>query len=115
MAIYCYTVPGGITVEREFERGEAPPTVVIDDGVVAERDFRAEHTPRPAGAGYPFDCYAIGVHPSQRDELHAHLKSKGCGDTQISRDGDPQIRDRHHYRRVLEAMEVHPRNSFTSR
>jgi len=110
---YCYTVPGGITVDRDFERGEAPPTVVLDDGLVAERDFQAEHSPRrrSGDAAWPIECIGSGVNASQAGELREFLKRKGVP-TEVTRDGNPVYRDMHHRRRALAARDLHSRNEF---
>jgi len=110
---YCYTVPGGITVEREFERGEAPPTIVLDDGVVAERDYRAEHSPRrrSGDAAWPIECIGSGVNAAQAGELRDLLREKGVP-TEVTRDGNPVYRDPYHRKRALRARGLHDRNAF---
>jgi len=101
MPTYCYSVPDGITVERDFKMGEAPPSIVLDDGLVAERDLRAEHLPRNAShPGWPLECIGSGVNAAQAGELRKFFKDSKF-DCEVSMDGNPIYRDPQHRKRAL--------------
>ncbi len=110
---YCYTAEAGsIPVEREFERGEAPPEITLDDGRKAQRDYRAELQPTHAtGAGWPFACFASGVQPEQRKELQDYLAKKGVP-TEVNGSGDPVYRNSAHRKAALKARGMFDRASF---
>ena len=112
MATYCYTVPGGITVERDFAMGSAPPTIVLDDGVVAERDFGAEHSPRNAGGNaWPIECVASGVNANQADDLREYFREKGFR-CEVSKDGNPIYENANHRRKALKLRGFVDKASF---
>jgi len=81
--------------------GQAPETIVLDDGSEILRDRRAEWTgSRPAGGGWPIECYASGVNANQAQELRDFFKTHGCP-TEVTANGDPVYRDANHRKRAL--------------
>lgn len=102
MPYYCYSTGDNHVEERFFRMGDAPATITLDDGRVAERDFAAEHSPRTAGAGWPFECFASGVHPSQAGELREFFHKAGVP-TEVSKNGDPVYTSAAHRKKALKA------------
>ena len=111
MPLYCFTNPDtGHTVERFFDMGSAP--AIIDEGYGAyPRDYAAERAGVPASAGWPMECVASGVHPSQARDLHDYLASRGVP-TEVTPDGNPVYRDANHRRRALRARGIHDNASY---
>lgn len=110
MPIYCYEFPNGRVIERAFSAGKAP-SVVREGNEVAKRSFQAERASAPATKGWPIECYASGVHPSQAGELRDHLAKRGVP-TEVTRNGDPIYRDAAHRRKALKARGIVDRSSF---
>ncbi len=98
--IYCFSTKDGQVEERNYPMGQAPESVTLDDGRVAERDFAAEHLPRRAGSGWPMVCFASGVNADQAGELRELFK-KGGVPTEVTRDGDPVYTSAAHRKRAL--------------
>ena len=67
--------------------------------------------PDKLNSGYPFKCNALGYHPKQRQEALAHLEKLGVP-TEITKAGDPVIRDAAHYKKLRRALGVHFRNAY---
>ena len=91
--------------------GDAPKSILLDDGRVALRDFAAEHTSRRAGSGWPMTCFASGVHASQADELRRYLADRGCP-TEVTRDGDPVYTSASHRKKALKLRGMYDRQSY---
>lgn len=111
MPTYCFEMPDGTVVEREYPMGDVPREVRLENGVIATRSFQAEHLPRRAGGGWPLTCFASGVHPEQAGELRKYLSDKGCP-TEVTRNGDPVYRNARHRNEALKLRGMHDRNSF---
>lgn len=111
MPCYCFTTADGETVEQFFSMADVPPSVELDDGRIAERDFSAEHAPRCAGGGWPMVCCASGVHESQAQELRDFFKVNSCP-TEVTNDGDPIYRDAQHRKRALKLRGMYDRASY---
>jgi hypothetical protein len=110
MPIYCYELPYGGVVERAFMAGKAPKTVRVGRSV-AKRAYTAERKSVPATKGWPMECYASGVHPSQAGELREHLAKSGVP-TEVTKHGDPVYRNAMHRRKALRARGIVDRSSF---
>lgn len=111
MPVYCYSTGDGRTVDRVFRMGGAPLTVTLEDGSVASRDYRAEQVGRPSRGGWPLECEASGVHPSQAGELREFYERAGVP-TEVTERGNPVYRDMHHRRRALRARGLFDRSAF---
>ncbi len=111
MPTYCYETPDGKIIERFFHMGEAPQSVEVEEGVIANRSYRAERPNIPHAQGWPIECYASGVHPDQAQELRDHLKGRGVP-TEVSRDGNPIYTNAQHRKRALKVRGLHDRKSF---
>lgn len=91
--------------------GEAPGKIVLDTGIVAERDFTAEHAPRQAGSGWPIECLGSAVLPSQAQDLRDHFQKAGVP-TDVTGEGRPVYRDKQHRERALKCRGLHDNLSF---
>ena len=112
MPTYCYEDNRGKVHERVFSiMAQIPPEITLADGHKARRCYHAEHKGVPAKSGWPFECFASGVHPSQAGELRAHLASKGVP-TEVTSDGNPVYRNPTHRRRALKARGMFDRASY---
>lgn len=111
MPFYCYADDTGKIHDRFFRMGDAPQSIRLDDGRVAVRDIAAEHVSVPSSFGWPLECIASGVHPSQAGELRDYLRRAGVP-TEVTRDGNPVYTSAQHRRRALKARGMHDRNSF---
>lgn len=54
----------------------------------------------PASKGWPMECVASGVHPSQAGELRKYFADHGCP-TEVTADGNPVYRSAAHRRKAL--------------
>jgi hypothetical protein len=110
--IYCYSTVAGEVFEKSFPMGEAPRTISLGNGKIAERDFAAEHdTPRKCGAGWPIECLGSAVHPSQAQGLRDHFKKNGV-DVQVNNSGQPIYENAQQRKRALKCRGLHDLNSF---
>ena len=95
MVSYCYLTKNGETAELMFPMGDAPPSVTLDSGQRAVRDFQAEdvggqmvRTKTPC-KGWPMKpCSSSGVHPSQAGELREYFKKHNVN-IEVNVNGDP--------------------------
>lgn len=111
MPVYCFTnARTGDTICRVYPMGSAPSRI-LEAGRVYERDYRAENASVPATKGWPLECVASGVHPSQAQELRDFYKSRGVP-TEVTPDGNPVYRDARHRRRALKARGFRDRSSY---
>ena len=109
MATYCYT-DGRTTIERWFPMGRAPKQF-RHDGRMFRRDFTAEGVGVPSSPGWPMECVASGVHPSQAGELRKYFRDHGVP-TEVSRDGNPIYTSAAHRRKALKCRGLKDRSSF---
>lgn len=134
MVTYCFTTDDGVTVDREFPRGEAPEFVItfkhdtplyvrLTDAqikkyqVKAYRDYRAEGVTgtvvgtKTKTQGWPQTCFASGVHPNQANELREHLARRGCS-TEVKPSGDPVYTSAAHKKKALKIRGMRDKSSF---
>ena len=107
--IYCYESRGEV-LSLSFPLGKAPKFVVRGKRRY-RRSFQAEHVGIPSSAGWPLECEASGVHPSQAGELRDFLAKSGVP-TEVSADGNPIYRDALHRKKALKARGLHDKDSF---
>ena len=105
MPTYCYTTECGLTFDRVFPIGKAPPTIKTFQGV-AKRDLAAERKGVPARKGWPIECYASGVNAKDAQKLERHLAERGVP-TEVTPDGDPIYRDPTHRKKALKVRGLH--------
>lgn len=100
MPTYCYR-RGRRVVERVFSVRERPESILID-GRVFKRDRASEFggVSVPSSSGWPMECVASGVHPSQAGELRKYFADHGCP-TEVTADGNPVYRSAAHRKRAL--------------
>lgn len=119
MPQYCYTVPDGDTVTREFPRGEAPAFVRVR-GRRAHRDYAAEsvqgsvkeETATRRSGGWPMaPCFASGVNANQAQDLRDHYKKHGLN-IHVTKDGDPVYESARQRRAALKCRNLHDCSSF---
>lgn len=117
MPVYCYRrKDNGELVEILMSRQEMSARqnenaeIQLEDGTLAERDFRAEFAHVGTHPGnYPMESVAAGVNPKQIREAEEHSCKIGVP-TYFSKRGDPIFRDRTHRRRYLRACGFFDRN-----
>ena len=103
MPTYCYRSRDKRRrlVERVFPVSSRPESFV-EDGVTFVRsradEWRAVSV--PATSGWPLECVASGVHPSQAGELRKFFTDHGCP-TEVTADGNPVYRSAAHRRKAL--------------
>lgn len=98
MPTYCYR-RGEKVVARVFSVAERPQSIMIG-GKEYVRSFADERPGVPSTKGWPLECVASGVHPSQAGELREFYRKNGCP-TEVSEDGNPIYRDATHRRKAL--------------
>jgi len=98
MPTYCYR-RGEKVVTRVFSVAERPQSIMIG-GKEYVRSFADERPGVPSTKGWPLECVASGVHPSQAGELREFYRKNGCP-TEVSEDGNPIYRDATHRRKAL--------------
>lgn len=98
MPTYCYR-RGEKVVTRVFSVAERPHSIMIG-GKEYVRSFADERPGVPSTKGWPLECVASGVHPSQAGELREFYRKNGCP-TEVSEDGNPIYRDATHRRKAL--------------
>ena len=102
MGIYCYTDSDGDTIERYFPTHLPKPKKIRHDGRTYHRDFSAEAVGVPMAKGWPMECVASGVAPSQAQELRDYYRKAGVP-TEVTADGNPIYRNAAHRRKALKA------------
>ncbi|TSA48986.1 hypothetical protein D4R47_04625 [archaeon] len=110
MTTYCYVTEKGDSDTLTCPLGQAPRTIKIK-GRIAKRDYQAEASSVIPLKGWPFECIASGVHPSQAGQLRDHLARKGVP-TEVTSAGDPVMRNASHRKKVLKARHMHDRASY---
>ena len=90
---------GDDIVERAFAVKDRPKFITID-GKKYYRSFSDERPGVPSTKGWPMECVASGVHPSQAGELRKYFADHGCP-TEVTADGNPVYRSAAHRRKAL--------------
>lgn len=102
MPVYCYVTKKGEVHDLVFPIGQAPVTVMVGKNMPARRSFAHENKSVPASSGWPMECYASGVHPSQAGELRKLFVDKGVP-TEVTKNGDPIYLNAKHRKKALRA------------
>ncbi len=106
---YCFR-NGDDVVTEVFPLGKAPE-FIERNGRRYSRSWRDERVGVPPTTGWPIECVASGVHPSQAQELRDFLEKKGVP-TEVTPDGNPVYRDAQHRKRALKARGLHDNASY---
>lgn len=109
MPMYAFR-NGDDVIERAFPVKDRPKFVIVD-GKRYDRSIGDECPGIPSSKGWPFECVASGVHPSQADELREHFRKSGVP-TEVTKDGNPIYRDAAHRRKALKCRGMHDRASY---
>lgn len=65
----------------------------------------------PSTAGWPMECVASGVHPSQAGELRKFFTDHGCP-TEVTADGNPVYRSAAHRKKALKLRGFRDNSSY---
>ena len=65
----------------------------------------------PATSGWPMECVASGVHPSQAGELRKYFADHGCP-TEVTADGNPVYRSAAHRKKALKCRGFRDKSSY---
>ena len=114
MPTYCYRSRDRKRrlVSRVFSVSERPESFV-EKGVTYDRSRTDEWegVSVPPTAGWPLECVASGVHPSQAGELRKFFTDHGCP-TEVTADGNPVYRSAAHRRKALKLRGFKDKASF---
>lgn len=114
MPIYCYRSRDRRRhlVTRVFSVCERPDSFV-EKGVTFDRSpaDEWEDVTVPSTTGWPLECVASGVHPSQAGELRKFLSDHGCP-TEVTADGNPVYRSAAHRRKALKLRGFKDKSSY---
>ena len=110
MPMYCYRC-GKRVISRAYPSDSKPKSITVD-GRVYKRSWADEHVGVPASAGWPMECVASGVAPSQAQELRDFYRQHGVP-TEVTADGNPVYRNARHRRRALKVRGMFDKSSFT--
>ena len=109
MPIYEFRADDGEIVElflsfAEHDRRVKDDTITLDDGRTAKTFWNANSKISTVPSNYPMVCTNAGVHPGQIKEHMEHLRQKGCGTVEHTKDGDLVFQDKGQRKKVLEAL-----------
>lgn len=114
MPTYCYRSQDKRRklITRIFSSKDKPERFV-EKGVafVRSREDEWGGISVPAVSGWPLECVASGVAPSQAQELRDFYKSHGCP-TEVTEDGNPVYRSAAHRKKALKCRGFHDRASY---
>lgn len=103
MPTYCYRSRDRrrTLITRVFPVSERPETIKVKGRIFdRSRADEWEGVSVPATSGWPMECVASGVHPSQAGELRKYFADHGCP-TEVTADGNPVYRSAAHRRKAL--------------
>ena len=115
MPMYEFKTDDGEVVElfmpfAEFDRRVKDGKLTMNDGRTVASYFNPHVGISTVPANYPMTCSAAGVHPGQVKEHMEHLKAKGCGQVNHTKDGDIIFESKGQRRKVLETLGMYDRN-----
>lgn len=110
MGVYCYT-NGDDTIECYFPSHLPKPKKIRRNGLTYHRDFSAESVGVPSSKGWPMECVASGVAPSQAQELRDFYRKNGVP-TEVTPDGNPIYKNAAHRRKALKARGLNDRSGY---
>lgn len=109
MPTYEFKTENGEIVElfmpfAEHERRVKDDKITLDDGRIATTFWNANSKISTVPSNYPMVCTSAGVHPGQIKEHMEHLRQKGCGQVNHTKDGDLIFESKGQRKKVLEAL-----------
>lgn len=115
MPMYEFRTEDGEVVElmipfADFDKRVKDGKVTLEDGRIAVYDWGQHKLMSTVPSNYPMVCTAAGVHPDQIAEHTDHLRQKGCGFVEHTKDGDLIFQDKTQRKKVLEALGFFDRN-----
>ena len=114
MPTYCYRSRDRQRklVTRVFSVSECPESFK-EKGRIFDRSRQDEWggISVPATAGWPMECVASGVHPSQAGELRKFFTDHGCP-TEVTEDGNPVYRSAAHRKKALKLRGFKDKSSY---
>ena len=115
MPTYEFKAQDGEVVElfmpfAEHDRRVKDGKITLDDGRKAATHFNPRGGISTVPANYPMTSSAAGVHPGQIKEHMEHLRSKGCGQVNHTKDGDIIFESKGQRKKVCEALGLYDRN-----
>lgn len=115
MPMYEFKTDDGEVVElflpfAEFDRRVKGGRITLDDGREASSYFNPHSGISTVPANYPMVSSAAGVHPGQIKEHMEHLRQKGCGQVNHTKDGDIIFESKGQRKRVCEALGLYDRS-----
>jgi len=116
MPAYQFVTTEGEQIElhlsfSEFDKRVKNDAIVLEDGRTAKYDWSGHSFISTVPANYPMVCTNAGVHPSQIKEHVEHLRMKGCGFVEHTKDGDLVFNDKKQRKKVLEALGLFDRRA----
>ncbi len=115
MPTYEFKTDDGEIVElfmpfAEHDRRVKDDTIILDDGRTARTFWNSRSAISTVPSNYPMVSTAAGVHPGQIKEHMEHLRAKGCGQVNHTKDGDIIFESKGQRKKVLEALGMYDRN-----
>lgn len=109
MPVYEFKTTDGEIVElfmsfAEHDRRVKDDTITLDDGRKATTFWNANSKISTVPSNYPMVSTAAGVHPDQVKEHMEHLRQKGCGQVNHTKEGDIIFESKGQRKQVLEAL-----------
>jgi hypothetical protein len=106
MATFCYLNPKTKEIiDEDFPCGEAPESIKLKDGTVAERCMAAEFSGQGGteASCWPMTSQALAVHPSQKAEYEKFAGEHGVPTT-FDKRGRPVFNSRGHRKQYAELV-----------
>ena len=109
MPIYEFKTQNGEVVElfltfAQHDERVKDDKITLDNGRIATTFWNANSKISTVPSNYPMVCTNAGVHPGQIKEHMEHLRQKGCGQVNHTKDGDLIFESKGQRKKVLEAL-----------
>ena len=119
MPTYEFKASDGEIVEvfmpfAEYDRLVKHETMTLPDGRDAKIHWGSMALISTVPSNYPMVSSAAGVAPSQIKEHMDHLRAKGCGQVNHTKDGDVIFESKGQRKKVCEALGLYDRNGSFS-
>ena len=119
MPTYEFKASDGEIVEvfmsfAEYDRLVKHETMTLPDGRDAKIHWGSMALISTVPSNYPMVSSAAGVNPSQIKEHMDHLRAKGCGQVNHTKNGDIIFESKGQRKKVCEALGLYDRNGSFS-